>query len=65
VACMGVGCLRGFGWEARREETTGEKREDNIKMDLRERGYKPMASFCEPGNEPLGSLKKEGCSLTS
>jgi hypothetical protein len=31
--------LQGFGWEARKEETTGKLRrrwEDNIKMDLRE-----------------------------
>jgi hypothetical protein len=34
-------CLQGFGWEARRQETTGKTRhrwEDNIKMDLREIG---------------------------
>jgi hypothetical protein len=41
VARMGKkrGCLQGFGWEARRQETTGKIRrrwEDNIKMDLRE-----------------------------
>jgi hypothetical protein len=32
-------CLKGFGWEALREETRGKPRrrwEDNIKMDLRE-----------------------------
>jgi hypothetical protein len=34
-------CLQGFGWEARREETTGRPRrrwEDNINMDIREIG---------------------------
>jgi hypothetical protein len=40
---MGEGqrCLQGFGWEVRRQETTGKIRrrwEDNIKMDLREIG---------------------------
>jgi hypothetical protein len=25
----------------------------------------PMASFCEHGNEPSGSIKKAGCCLTS
>jgi hypothetical protein len=37
----GERCLQGFGWEARRQETTGKTRrrwEDNIKMDLREIG---------------------------
>jgi hypothetical protein len=37
----GERCLQGFGWEARRKETTGRPRrrwEDNIKMDLREIG---------------------------
>jgi len=37
----GERCLRGFGWEARREETTGKHRhrwEDNSKMDLRQIG---------------------------
>jgi hypothetical protein len=32
-------CLRGFGWEVRRERPLGRPRrrwEDNIKMDLRE-----------------------------
>jgi hypothetical protein len=24
VACMGERCLQGFGWEARRQETTGK-----------------------------------------
>jgi hypothetical protein len=32
----GERCLQGFGWEARRQETT--RWEDNIKMDLREIG---------------------------
>jgi hypothetical protein len=51
--------------------------EDNIKMDLREVGinggeldladsvWNPVASFCEHGNEPLGSIKKAGYCLTS
>jgi hypothetical protein len=37
----GERCLKGFGWEARRQETTGRPRhrwEDNIKMDLGEIG---------------------------
>jgi len=37
----GERCLQGFGWEARKEETTGKTRcrwEDNIKMDLRDIG---------------------------
>jgi hypothetical protein len=37
----GERCLHVFGWEARREETTGRPRrrwEDKIKMDLREMG---------------------------
>jgi hypothetical protein len=37
----GEECLQGFGWEARREETTGKTRcrwEDNIKIDLMEMG---------------------------
>jgi hypothetical protein len=49
--------------------------EDNIKMDLRETRFdvvnwirtaleSPVASFCEHGNEPSGSIKK-GYSLTS
>jgi hypothetical protein len=33
----GERCVHGFGWEARRKETTG-RREDNIKVDLREIG---------------------------
>jgi hypothetical protein len=36
-----VRCLQGFGWEARRQETTGRPRrrwEDNIPMDLMEIG---------------------------
>jgi hypothetical protein len=35
-------CLQGFGWEARREKTTGRPRhrwESSIKMDLREIGF--------------------------
>jgi hypothetical protein len=48
--------------------------EDNIKMDLREIGIDganyfrlpcPVASFCEHGNEPSGSIKKAGYCLTS
>jgi hypothetical protein len=49
--------------------------EDNIKMDLMEIGIDGanwiqlaqdrVASFCEHGNEPLGSIKKAGYSLTS
>jgi hypothetical protein len=37
VARMGGGemCLQGFGWDARRQETTRRRWEDNIKMDLR------------------------------
>jgi hypothetical protein len=49
--------------------------EDNIKMDLKEIVFdgtnqirmaekSPMASFCEHGNEPSGSIKKAGYSLT-
>ena len=30
--------------------------EDNIKMDLREVGYDPMASLCKGDNEPPGSI---------
>jgi hypothetical protein len=37
----GERCLQDFRWDVRREETTGKSRrrlEDNIKMDLTERG---------------------------
>jgi hypothetical protein len=42
--------------------------EDNIKVDLRDRwgeldspgsGKGPVAGFCENGNEPSGSIKKQ------
>jgi hypothetical protein len=51
--------------------------EDNIKVDLREigiewgeldsagSGERPVAGFCEHGNEPPGSIKKAGYFLTS
>jgi len=50
--------------------------EDNIKMDLREIGIdgvnwshlardRVQCYFCEYSNEPLGSIKKAGYSLTS
>jgi hypothetical protein len=42
----GERCLQGFGWEARKEETTARPRhrwEDNIKMDLREMGIHPAS----------------------
>jgi hypothetical protein len=52
--------------------------EDNIKADLREigigslgkldsagSGKSPMANLCEHDNEPSGSIKKAGYSLTS
>jgi hypothetical protein len=49
---------------------------DKIKMDLRETGINEVnwiwlavdslvASFCEHGNEPSGSIKKASYSLTS
>jgi hypothetical protein len=45
--------------------------EDDIKMDLWEIGIdganwirSPVASFCEHGNEPSGSVKKTGYCLT-
>jgi hypothetical protein len=50
------------------------RREDNIKMDLRDRwdeldsvdsGGVQWRVFCEHGNEPSGSIKKEDYSLTS
>jgi hypothetical protein len=52
--------------------------EDNIKMDLREKGIDGgeldlagsgqgpvVAGFCEHGNEPLGPIEKAGYCLTS
>jgi hypothetical protein len=34
-------------------------------MDSAGSGHGPMAGFCEHSNEPLGSIKKGGYSLTS
>jgi hypothetical protein len=44
--------------------------EDNIKMDLGDKGidgtnWIRLAAFCEHGNEPSGSIKKAGYCLTS
>jgi len=60
----GEGCLQGFGWMVRRQETTG-------KMDLREMGIDganwihlaqvrgPVAGFCEHGDKPSSSIRKQ------
>jgi len=63
-------CVRGFGRETRRDNIPpGIRRlrwEDNIKMDLKGvgcgfdssgSGWGPVASSCEHGNEPSGSIK--------
>jgi hypothetical protein len=66
-----VECIKTFGEEARRKETTRRPRRrcgDNIETDLTEIGwddgldssgseFRPPADSCEFGNELLGSIK--------
>jgi hypothetical protein len=59
--------IQNFAWKTLREEASGRLRlrpEDDVKMDLREIGYKgkdgihlaqdkgPLTDFCKHGNEP-------------
>jgi hypothetical protein len=43
----------------------GETAIDRGELDSAGTGYSPMARFCAHGNEPSGSIKTAGYSLTS